>query len=94
MFALNEILKQADVLAYIRFSKIGYSQSSAISGLSIEKLDTENLLKDHSTTLIQVVKSRDKKVINVKALEPWYRPKVNRMSLLHYLKKRNMELIY
>lgn len=93
ILALNKKLKQLNVLACIRFSKRRYSYLSAISDLAIEESNTEDLLRDYSTILIKVIKSEDKKVINVKALEPWYRLKINEMPLLHYLRERNVELI-
>jgi len=52
MLVLNEALQRANLPAYIRFSKVGYSQSGAISGLLTEKSNAEDLLRDYSTTLI------------------------------------------
>ena len=53
---LNEALQQANLPAYIRFSKMSYSQSDKISGLLIEKSNVEDLLRDYSIALIQVAK--------------------------------------
>ena len=69
MLALNEFLQKTSALAYIRFNKDGYFQSSAVSWLFIKKSNIEDLIKYHSNMLIQVIKLLDKRVIRVKALE-------------------------
>ncbi len=79
--------------AYIRLSKVGYSQSGAISGLLTEKSNTEDLLRDHSTVLIRAAKSVDEGVIEVEALERWHRLKVHGMPLMRYLGEGKMELL-
>lgn len=47
----NESLQRAGIPAYIRFSRVGYSQSGAISPLLTEKSNAEDLIKDHSNML-------------------------------------------
>ena len=79
---------------YVRFSKVGYSQSGAISGLLTEKSNAEDLLRDHLTILIRAAKPVNEGVIGVEVLERWHMLKVHRMPLMHYLKKGKMELFY
>ncbi len=52
ILVLNEALQRANVPAYVRFIKVGYSQSGAILGLLTEKSNAEELLGEYSTTLI------------------------------------------
>ena len=92
MLVLNKVLQQANLLAYIRFSKVGYLQSGAISGLLTEKSNAEDLLGDYLTTLIQAAKSVDKGVIRVEVLERWHRLKVHGMLLMRYLREGKIEL--
>ena len=94
MLVLNETLQRLNLPAYVRFSKVGYSQSGAISGLLTEKSNAEDLLRDHATTLIRAAKSVDEGVIGVEALERWHRLKVHGMPLMRYLGEGKMELLY
>ncbi len=68
MLVLNEALQRVNLLAYVRFSKVGYSQSGVISGLLTEKSNAEDLLRDHSIVFIRAAKSVDEGVIGVEAL--------------------------
>ncbi len=45
ILVLNESLQKAGIPAYVRFSKVGYSQSGAISGLLTERSNAEDLIK-------------------------------------------------
>ena len=87
MLLLNE---RVNLPAYVRFSKVGYSQSGAISGLLTEKSNAEDLIRDYLTILIRAAKSVDERVIEVEALERWYRLK----PLTCYLGEGKMELHY
>lgn len=69
MFVLNEALQQANVLAYLRFVKVGYSQSEAILGLLTEKSNTKKWLGEYITILIRAAKFMDKRVIRIEKLE-------------------------
>ena len=93
MLVLNESLQKAGIPAYTRFSRVGYSQSGAISALLTEKSNAENLVRDHSNMLIRAAKSVDEKVIDIEALERWQRLKVHGMSLARYLGEGKMELL-
>ena len=93
MLVLNESLQKAGIPAYTRFSRVGYSQSGAISALLTEKSNAESLVRDHSNMLIRAAKSVDEKVIGIEALERWQRLKVHGMSLARYLGEGKMELL-
>ena len=93
MLALNESLQKAGVPAYTRFSKVGYSQSGAISALLTEKSNAEELISSHSNILIRAAKSVDEGVVGVEALERWQRLKVHGMSLARYLGEGKMEVL-
>ena len=93
MLVLNESLQKAGIPAYIRFSRVGYSQSGAISALLTERSNVEDLVKDHSNMLIRDAKSADEKVIGIEALERWQRLKMHGMSLARYLGEGKMELL-
>ena len=93
MLVLNEALQRANVPAYVRFIKVGYSQSGAISGLLTEKSNAEELLGEYSTTLIRAAKSVDEGVVGVEKLERWHRLKVHGMPLMRYLGEGKMELL-
>lgn len=92
ILALNEALQKAGESASIRISRIGYSQSGAISALLTEKADTRELLKKHKNILIRAVQTIDVAVVGAEALEHWHRLKVHEMSLERYLGERKMEL--
>ena len=85
MLVLNESLRKAGVPAYVRFSRVGYSQSGAISGLLTERSNAEDLIRHHSNILIRAAKSIDEGVIGVEALERWHRLKVHGMPLMRHV---------
>ena len=87
MFVLNESLQKTGVPAYIRFSRVGYAQSGAISALLTEKSSAEDLVREHSNLLIRATKSVDERVIGIEALERWQRLKLHGISLAQYLEK-------
>lgn len=93
MLVLNEALQRANLPAYVRFSKVGYSRSGAISGLLTEKSNAEDLLRDYSTLLIRTAKSVNGGVIGVETLERWHRLEVHGMPLMRYLGEGKMELL-
>lgn len=93
MLILNESLQKAGIPTYNRFSRVGYSQSGAISALLTEKSNAENLVRDHSNMLIRAAESVDEKVTSIEALERWQRLKVHGMSLAQYLGEGKMELL-
>ena len=93
MLVLNESLQKAGVPAYVRFSRVGYSQSGAVSGLLTERSNAEDLIKQHSNNLIRAAKSVDEGVIGVEALERWHRLKVHGMPLLRYFGEGRMEVL-
>ena len=93
MLVLNKALQRANVPAYVRFIKVGYSQSGAISGLLTEKSNAEKLLGEYSTTLIRAAKSVDERTVGVEKLEQWHRLKVYGMPLMRYFGKGKMKLL-
>ena len=93
MLVLNESLQKAEIPAYIRFSKVGYSESGAISGLLTEKSNVEDLIKDHAITLIRAAKLVAEGLIGVETLERWQRLKVHGMPLMRSLGVGEMELL-
>ncbi len=93
MLALNESLQKAGIPTYTRFSRVGYSQSGAISTLLIEKSSAEQLVGSHSNILIRAAKVVDTGVIRVEALERWQRLKIHGMSLAKYLGEGKMEVL-
>lgn len=66
----------------------------AITALLMEKSNTEDMIKGHANMLIRVIKLIDKKVIRVEALEYWQKLKVHKMSLVQYLGKKKMKLLW
>ena len=93
MLVLNESLQRAGVPAYVRFGRVGYSQSGVISGLLTERSNAEDLIKQHSNMFIRSAKSVDEGVIGVEALERWHRLKVHGMPLLRYFGEGRMEIL-
>ena len=61
---------------------MSYSQLGAISELFTEKSNTENLLRDYSTTLIWAAKSVDEGVIKVEKLERCHGLKLHGIPLM------------
>lgn len=66
----------------------------AITALLMEKSNAEDMIKGHANMLIRVIKLVDKKVIRVEALEYWQKLKVHKMSLVQYLGKKKMKLLW
>lgn len=93
MLALNESLQKAGIPAYTRFSRVGYSQSGAISAVLTERSNAEELISNDSNILIRAAKSVDERVIGVEAFERWQRLKVHGMSLARYLGEGKMEIV-
>lgn len=93
ILVLNKILQQTNVQAYIRFIKVGYSQSGAISRLLKKKSNAEELMGEYSTRLIKAAKFVDKKVVWVKKLEQLYKLNVYKMPLMLYLGERKIKLL-
>ena len=93
MLALNESPQKAGILAYTRFTRVGYSQSGTISALLTEQSNAEQLISEHSNTLIRAAKAVDGGVTGVEALERWQRLKVHGMSLARYLGEGKMEVL-
>ena len=93
MLALNEALQKAGESASIRFNRVSYSQSGAISALFTEKGNAIELLKTRTNVLIRAAKAVDAAVIGVEALEHWQRLKVHGMPLSRYLGEEKMELL-
>lgn len=94
MLVLNELLQRTRIPAYIWFSKVEYSQLRAIFTLLIEKSNVEGLVKDYSNLLIRVAKLINKEVIGVEAFKHWQKLKVYKMSLVKYLGKKKIELLW
>lgn len=69
MLALNNALQKAGEPVSIRFSRVIYSQSGAISALLTEKADAVELLKMHTNVLVRAAKTVDGAVIGAEALE-------------------------
>lgn len=44
MLVLTDSLQRAGISAYTRFSKVGYSQSGALSALLVDKSNAEDLI--------------------------------------------------
>ena len=93
MLALNEALQQAGEEKSIRFSRVGYAPSGAVSALLNEKADAGQLIPRRSNLLIRAVKSIDPAVVGVEILEHWQRLKVHEMPLERYLGEGKMELL-
>ena len=93
MLALNEALQQAGVETYIRFSRVRYAPSGAISALHTEKADAGQLIPQRSNLLIRAAKSVDPAVVGVEILEHWQRLKVHGMPLERYLGEGKMGLL-
>lgn len=69
ILVLNKALQQVNLPTYKRFNKVRYFELGAISGLLTKKSNTDNLLRDHLTALIQAAKSVDKRVIRIEVLK-------------------------
>ena len=93
MLALNEALQQVGEETYIRFTRVRYAPSGAISALLTEKADAGQLIPRRSNVLIRAVKAVDSAVVGIEVLEHWQRLKVHGMPLERYLGKGKMELL-
>ena len=85
MLALNKALQQAGEETSLRFIRVRYAPSGAISALLSEKADAGQLLPRRSNLLIRAVKTVDPAVIGIKIPEHWQRLKVHGMPLARYL---------
>lgn len=85
MLALKEALKQAIEETSLRFIRVGYAPSGAISSLLSKKANTRRLISRRSNLLIRAVKAIDQAVMGIEILEHWQRLKVHVMRLERYL---------
>lgn len=83
----------AEILTYIRFSKMGYLSAGAAFALLTEKSIAEQLVANHLNILIKVTIIVNVGIIVVEALECWQRLKIYRISYMRYLEKRKMEVL-
>ena len=93
MLVLNEALARAGEGVDIRFSRVRYSPSGAVSALLTEKANAGLLIPRLSNVLIRAVKTVDAAVVGVEILEHWQRLKVHGMSLERYLGDGKIELL-
>ena len=93
MLALNEALARAGEGIDIRFSRVRYSPSGAVSALLTEKANAGLLIPRLSNVLIRAAKTVDAAIIGVDILEHWQRLKIHGMSLDRYLGDGKMELL-
>ena len=93
MLVLNEALQQAGEETSLRFIRVRYAPSGAISALLSEKADAGQLLPRRSNLLIRAVKAVDPAVVGIEILEQWQRLKVHGMPLERYLGEGKMELL-
>ena len=93
MLALNEALQKIGEEPHVRFCRVKYAQSGAISALLTEKADAGVLIPRRANLLIRAAKSVDTAVIGIEVLENWQRLKVHGMPLERYLGEGKMELL-
>ena len=93
MLALNEALQQAGEMVDLRFTRVRYAPSGAISALLSEKADAGQLIPRRSNLLIRAVKAVDPAVVGIEILEHWQRLKVHGMPLERYLGEGKMEVL-
>lgn len=65
MLVLNEALQQAGEETSLRFIRVWYAASGAISALLSKKADAEQLLPRRSNLLIRAVKAVDPAVVGI-----------------------------
>ena len=88
---MNEVLQQAGVKTYIRFSRLRYVPSDAISALLTEKAHARQLILERSNLLVRAAKSVDPEVVGGVILEHCQPVKVHEMPLERYLGEGKME---
>ncbi len=76
----------------IRFNRVRYSPSGAISALLTKKADVTKLLKTRINILIRAAKTIDQAIIDAEVLERWHWLKVHGMPLDRYLGEGKIEL--
>lgn len=60
----------------------------------MEKFNVKNLLRDHSTILIQTANFVEEEVIRIEILKYWHKLKIREMFLMRYLGGEKIELFY
>lgn len=91
MSALNKALQKTE--KEMRFCKIKYSLSKAVSTLFIKKVNARLIVPWLSNILIWAVKTLNQAIIRVEILKHWQRLEVHEISLEKYLDKRSMDLL-
>lgn len=71
MLALNEALQQTGEETHIRFTRVRYAPSGAISAFFTEKADAGQLIPQQSNLLIRAVEAVDPAVAEIEILEHW-----------------------
>ncbi|MCJ1360069.1 MAG: hypothetical protein MMC33_010072 [Icmadophila ericetorum] len=90
MLALNEALQGAGVELQIRFGRIGYAKSGAISALLNERAYTGMILPKFETLLLDAIRGIDKEVTTVEAVETWCRLKVHGIPFDRYMERLDL----
>ena len=93
MLTLNKALQQAGEETSLRFIRVRYAPSGAISALLSEKADAGQLLPWRSNLLIRAVRALDPAVVGIEIPEHWQRLKDHGMPLERYLGEGKMELL-
>ena len=93
MLALNEALQRVGEETCIRFTRVQYTPSGAISALLTKKADAGQLIPRRSNLSIRAVKAVDPAVVGIEVLQHWQRLKVHGMPLERYLGEGKMELL-
>lgn len=91
ILVLNEALQKAG--EGIRFFRVKYSPSGAVSALLTKNSDTGTIIPRLSNVLIRAAKSVDQAIIGVKILEHWQHLKIHGMPLERYLAAGSTELL-
>lgn len=93
ILVLDQFLQKLGISTYMRFSRVGYFQSSTIYRLLTKMFNSKDLIRHHSKILIQAAKLINERVIQMESLKWWDRIKIYRMSLIRYLGKRKIEIL-
>lgn len=85
LLAINLAIKEIGLPDHIRFLRISYTATGAISALLGDKATAEMLCPLYNDTLINTARKFDSAVIGVQKAEQWYKLRIHRVSLERYL---------
>ena len=85
LLAINLAIKKAGLPDHVRFFRMSYTTTGAISGLLGDRATAGMLCPAYNTLLINTARALDPAIIGVQKAEQWHKLRIHKVSLKRYL---------